>query len=280
MPVIYHIPAPPLDAYISGLIYCDQSMPYVREKILPFPLPDLKINFGGTLHAYEREAAKPFATCVDSWCVGLWNEYHVVEWPPDLRFFMVVFKPCGAYPFVRVPLSELHNQVVSLDTLWGSSAAEIRERLHATPTLPEQFALLEQLLLERLREAPPGLPIVQYAVAEIARNHGAVSIQALSDRMGVSQKHLIALFKRLVGGTPKELARMVRFAHVLSSIDMAQPANWTRLAHQTLYYDQSHFNKDFDSFTGHTPTDYLRLRRRVRAEHPEHATYLRQLPTG
>jgi AraC-like DNA-binding protein len=279
MPSIRRLPAAPLDSYISGLIYCHQPMPYPREKILPLPWIDLKVNFGGTFQAYEGEQAEPFVTCVDSWWVGLWNEYHIVEWPSDIQFFMVEFKPGGAYPFLRLPLSELHNQVVSLETIWGSFAAEIRERLHEAPTLPEQFDLLERLLLDRLCQTP-GLDTVQYAIAEIARCHGTLSIQALSDQMGISQKHLIALFKRLVGGTPKELARLYRFTHVLQEIDTTPTVDWTRLAHQADYYDQSHFNKDFEAFTGHTPTDYLRLRRQVCADYPAHATYLRRLPTG
>jgi len=72
-----------------------------------------------------------------------------------------------------------------------------------------------------------------------------LSIRALSDQMGLSQNHLGTQFKRLVGGTPKELARLTRFEWTLRSIDPTQPVDWTRVAHQSHYYDQSHFNKDF-----------------------------------
>jgi AraC-like DNA-binding protein len=61
------------------------------------------------------------------------------------------------------------------------------------------------------------------------------------------------------------LARLYRFEHVLRSLDPTQPVEWTRIAQQSGYYDQSHFNKDFTAFTGHCPTDYLQLRRRVYA---------------
>jgi AraC-like DNA-binding protein len=181
---------------------------------------------------------------------------------------------------LQLPLSELHNQVVSLEAIWGHFAAEIREQLYATPAIQARFTLLEQLLLARLHEAPHGLNAVQYAVAEIARHHGALSTGALSERMGISQKHLIAQFKRLVGGTPKELARLYRFRHVLQSIDPTQPVDWALVAHQALYYDQSHFANDFKAFTGHSPTDYLQLRRQVHTENLEDAKCLLQLPNG
>jgi AraC-like DNA-binding protein len=277
--IIIYVPSPPLNAYIDNFYYLDGLMPYPREKIIPDPQVDLKINFGGPIQAYEADQTQPFANCSDSWWVGLWNTYHTVDWPLDLQCFGIFFKPGAAYPFLQIPLFELHNQVVSLDTIWGHLADEIRERLYDAPTAQARFLLLEQFLLSRLCESQQGLGVVQYALAQIARQNGVLSIRALSEDMGVSQNHLGTLFKRLVGGTPKDLARLYRFKHVLKNVDPIQPVDWTQVAHQACYYDQSHFNKDFMAFTGHTPTDYLRLRRQVHTQNPQHAQLLRQLPT-
>lgn len=280
MPLIVHHPSPPLTAYIHSIYYLDGPRPYPHEKILPAAWLDLKFNLGSTIQAFEADQTEPFMACTESWSVGLWSVYHIVDWPLDTRFFGVSFKPGGAYPFLQIPLSELHNRVVSLDAIWGHFAAEIRERLYAAPTIQEGLALLERLLLSHLREAPPGLNVVQYALGEVARHHGALSIQALSDHIGISQNHLGTHFKRLVGGTPKETARLYRFQHTLDRLDPARPVDWTWVAHKSLYYDQSHFNKDFVAFTGHSPSDYLRLRRLILAENRQHSVHLRELPTG
>jgi len=188
------------------------------------------------------------------------------------------FKPGGAYPFLQLPLSEMSSQVVPLDAIWSHYADEIRAHLYAAPTIQAGFALLEQLLLARLCEAPHGLDVVQYAIAEIAQHHGALPIRALSDHMGISQNYLGTQFKRLVGISPKEVARFYRFAHVLRLIDSARPVDLTLIAHQSQFYDQSHFNRDFVAFTGHSPGEYVELRRRVEAENPEHARAYRNLP--
>jgi AraC-like DNA-binding protein len=161
---------------------------------------------------------------------------------------------------------------------WGHYAAEIRERLYATPNIQAGFELLERLLLACLREPPHGLNVVHYAIAKIARQHGELSIRALSDHIGMSQNHLGTQFKQMVGIPPKELARFYRFAHVLRSIDSTQPVDWTLIAHESGFYDQPHFNKDFVAFTGHSPTDYLRLRHRVYDENPEFAQNQFNLP--
>jgi AraC-like DNA-binding protein len=280
MTFILHIPAPPLNTFIKALYVPAGSMPYAREKILPVPWVDLKINFGGPVAVSNSDHAETLVSFCESWVVGLWSTYHLVEWLPDMHFVGVSFKPGGAFPFLRLPLSELHNQVVSLDAIWGSAAAELRERLYAATKVQARFALCEQFLLKCLREAPRGLNAVQYAIREITRRHGVVSIRTLSDDMGISQKHLITQFNQLVGAPPKAMARLSRFAHMLDSIHPLQPPEWTQVAHQFDYYDQSHFNRDFEMFTGHSPTDYWRLRRQVQVENPQHARFLRPLPAG
>jgi AraC-like DNA-binding protein len=280
MSYIFYIPSPPLNDYIDYFYYPKDSGPYPRERILPLPALDLKINLGGSLRLIDVDHSEPLATLSESWVVGLWNTYHNVEWPEDMRQFGVSFKPGGAYPFVGFPLSELHNQVVPLDAIWRNFAGEIRERLYNAPTLQARFALLEQLFLAHLHDTPYGLKAVQYAVAKIAQQHGLLSIRFLSDCMGMSQKHLITQFKQMVGCTPKELARLYRFARILEGIDPSQPVDWTLVAHQFCYHDQSHFIRDFKQFTGHTPSNYLRLRRQIYAENPERAEYLRLLPIG
>jgi AraC-like DNA-binding protein len=279
MTYLRYIPSPPLNRYIDHLYYLDGQMPYPYEQILPIPALDLKINLGGVFHMVGERDTK-HQTLTESWIVGLYGVSHHLEWPSDMRLYGVRFKPNGAYPLVGLPMSELYNQVVSLDVLWDRFASEIRERVSAAPTIEVGFTIFEQLLLSRLCEALPEQDVVEYGIAEIARRHGMLSIKALSDHIGISQNHLGTQFKRVIGTSAKEMARLYRFEHVLRSIDPTHPVDWTQIAHQSGYYDQSHFNKDFAAFTGHSPTGYLHLRRRVyTADALVDQLSLRNLPT-
>ena len=278
MTYIRYIPSAPLNTYIEDLYYLDGPAPYPRQKVLPVASSNLMINLGSPFDVYRPDQAEPFITCTDSWWTGIWSTYHSVDWPPNVQLFGAHFKPGRSYPFLQFPISEMNSQVVPLNAIWGRYAGEIRERLHAAPTIQSGFDLLEQLLVARLCEAPHGLDVVQYAIAEIAQHHGALPIRALSNHMGISQNYLGTQFKRLVGIPPKEVARFYRFAHVLRLIDSARPVDLTLIAHQSRFYDQSHFNKDFMAFTGHTPSEYVELRRRVESENPEHARAYRNLP--
>jgi AraC-like DNA-binding protein len=255
-----HKPSPPLNRYVECLWYVNLRAPYTREKILPSATHELIINFGAPFRLYDHDDSGRFALQVDSWLVGLQTTYLLNALPDETHMVGVRFKPGGVYPFLPLPAYELHNQVVPADALWGRFIVEARERLYEAPTLQARFSLLEQLLLARLREPPDAMDIVQFATAQIARCNGILSVKDLSDHIGISQKHLITHFQRIIGVSPKTLARVYRFQHVLNSIDPAKPLDWTAIAHAAHYYDQSHFNKDFAAFTGLSPNDYVRLR--------------------
>lgn len=281
MPYVQYRPSPPLSTFVKSVYFPAGFAPYACEKVLPFTNLDLKINLGGALSVHAAGDTKSSVLCDESWVVGLWNTYHTVHWPPDLRYYGVTFNVGAAYPLLGIPLSEFHNQVVSLDAIWGRFAEEIRERLYHAPTPQARCALLEQFLLDRLREPPHELRMIQYAVTQIAQHHGQLSIRGLSDEIGISQKHLITQFKRMVGAAPKEFARLYRFEHIIRGLDPTLPVDWGQVAYESGYYDQPHFTRDFEEFTGHTPTDYLRLRRQGHAESSEHTLKdLRVLPTG
>jgi hypothetical protein len=112
----------PLDAYIAHLWSSEGPPPYLRMAALPTPSLQLMVNFGATYHVYEAstERGEPCATCAESWAIGLRNRPYVMAWPCDLQLVTVSFRLGGASPFLRLPLAELRNQIVSLDAIWGA----------------------------------------------------------------------------------------------------------------------------------------------------------------
>lgn len=278
MAYLRRVPPAPLNTYIDDLYTIEGAAPHTRFKVFPMPSLHLMVNLGVPFVVRATENSAALATYTESWGIGLWSRSYVVEWAREVRFYGIHFKPGGAYPFLQMPLSKLHNEIVPLDAIWGSFAAEIRERLYDAPTAKAGLALFERLLLMRLCEAPHSLRMVQGAITEIERQHGTLSIRGLSEYIGASQSHLDTQFKRIVGISPKELARFYRFAQVLRAVNPTQSVDWTWLAHQACFYDQAHFNHEFSAFTGYSPTDYLQQRRRLVAAHLDQPQTLGQLP--
>jgi AraC-like DNA-binding protein len=280
MSFIWHDVSPPLRPFVNFLYVAQGPMPYGQDGVFPTPSIDVKFNFGAPWRVREPIDGSQVALCVDSWCVGIWNKPHIVKWPAETEFLGVSFKPAGAHVFLGVPLVELHNRVVPLEAIWGRFARDARERLHAATTRDRRFALVEELLISRLQERSTDERLVAYASKRIADRFGALKIADLCADVGISHKHLIALFRRVIGCTPKQLARLYRFENVLQSIDLGRPIRWTSLAHDNHYFDQAHFSRDFEAHTGFSPGAYLARRRRIAAETPAHAAVPWVLPVG
>jgi AraC-like DNA-binding protein len=86
---------------------------------------------------------------------------------------------------------------------------------------------------------------------------GVVPIHRVAEEVGWSHKHLITRFREQVGLSPKTSARLVRFDRVLRALEQPEPYGWERIAAESGYADQPHLVREFRTFTGGTPSDFL-----------------------
>ncbi|MEU9831757.1 AraC family transcriptional regulator [Streptosporangium sp. NPDC048047] len=267
MEYVARVPPPPLDRFIDD-IYCLTGTPrHRRMNVPPMPSAHLFVNLGGPVRLWDSDPSTPPATLTDGWFMGVWTRRFLFEYPTPVRLVGVHFKPWGLSAFAGVPAAELRNRWVPVDAVWRRSLDRIRNRVGDLASAAERLRAVEEELLSRLAEAPArGLNLVRHTGGRLETTHGAVPIAALTDAAGVSGTHLATQFKAHVGVTPKRVARIYRFARLIVSVDARGPVDWSRLAQTAGYFDQAHFIREFKDFTGHTPTDYLALRRRFPAE--------------
>ena len=266
MEYVGRVPAPPLDQFIDD-IYCLTGVPrHRRMDVPPMPSAHLFVNLGGPARLWDSDPSVPPAVFTGAWFMGVWTRRFRYEYPARVRLAGVHFKPWGMSPFIDMPAAELRDRWAPADAVWQRSADRIRNQAGDTGSATEALRVLEEELRSRLAGAPaPGLDLVRHAGRRLEASHGAVPVGALSDAAGVSGNYLAAQFKSHVGVTPKRVARIYRFARLILSVDTRRPVDWPELAHMAGYFDQAHFSREFKDFTGHTPTEYLALRRRFPA---------------
>ncbi|MCE9667639.1 AraC family transcriptional regulator [Myxococcus stipitatus] len=174
----------------------------------------------------------------------------------------VRFKPGGAYPFFGVPMSELNERVVSLDTLWGRDGALLREALCETPDVAGRVQQVEAALAGRLRSGsvfePASAHVVRRAVRTLTRATELPRVDALARELGVSERQLRRAFDDVVGMGPKAFARIVRFQRAVRASRRMPTPDWGAIAAATGYYDQAHLITEFRELTGVTPRALLR----------------------
>jgi AraC-like DNA-binding protein len=161
--------------------------------------------------------------------------------------------PLGAYRILGVPLDKLPGQPVDLVDVLGSDARRLGEQARDVPTWKERFALVDSFLLGRMDLGPRPSPEVSHALTALMESRGQQPIGQLATETGWSHKHLITLFRRQVGVTPKMAARLIRFETVRRRLATGS-LGWARIAADAGYADQSHLVREFRRFTGLTPT--------------------------
>jgi len=228
-------------------IYERYAPPHHRERLLPTGTTELVF----TLDANGRAAS---GVC------GARSESVVLDTSTPLSVIAVHFRPGGGFPFFGGPSTELRNQSVTLDLLWGHDAAIVRDRLWEAKTAEERFKLLEETLLTRAGGRFNRNAAVRYALDVFDRSKGARPVGEVIQRIGPSPRRFRELFRSEVGLSPKAFCRIRRFNEVLERIERLMDVDWADVALSCGYFDQAHFNHDFRAFAGLSPAAYLRYR--------------------
>jgi AraC-like DNA-binding protein len=257
MQFLHYRPLPPLADFVDQLWLAQGAPAHQMERLLPDATMELVINLHqDRICLYDPTDYRPCGTTPGCIVSGPRSQYFVIDTQDQVSTMGVHFRSGGAFPFFRLPASELADQTVALDALWGRAAAEVRERLLASPTPESKFRVLEACLLEQLAKPLERDPAVGFGMQQL-RSLGQQSVAHVADRVGFSQRHFIQLFGEQVGLTPKLFGRVSRFQRVVQTVHKAVGVDWVELALDCGYYDQAHFIHDFQAFAGITPTTYL-----------------------
>ncbi|BBH20089.1 AraC family transcriptional regulator [Paenibacillus baekrokdamisoli] len=254
-----YIPQTPLSGFVDLFWYLEGYNPsHSKELTLPDGSIELVINLReDKIKLYDRENKDQLRTYGSSVICGPHTDFFIIDTSVETTVMGIHFKPGGIYPFLKMPVNELHNIHVSLDTLWGAKADELREMLLLSKTVDDKFRTLEESLI-KLASRPLILhPAVSFVLNEFLSLPFKRPLSDVVGQIGLSQRRFIQLFKEEVGLSPKLFSRLRRFQEVLKRIDHAKSVNWLDVAIACGYYDQMHFIKDFQAFSSLNPTDYF-----------------------
>ena len=166
----------------------------------------------------------------------------------------VCFRPGRVNTVLGAPLSDLIDQTVALESLWGPGAALLAAEFR---DLNEGARLdrIEAVLLARLacgRQWTGAVDIHGLAAAVFERN-GRVTVEAMAQAAGVSRQHLSREFRERIGVPPKLYSRLARFHAALAYVGRPACVDWARAAAEIGYADQSHMIAEFREFSALTP---------------------------
>ena len=252
-------PGPPLSAFVDCLWYAEGApQTHSQERLLPNGEAAIIFNLrDDPIRIYDAQDLTRYNTYGCAVFSGARSNCFAIDTLQQERVVGIQFRPGGAFPFVRMPASEIENASVDLGDLWLGKAGEIRERLLAGSSVDSMLADLERRLLEQLVRPLELHPAIAYALDQFRLSAHTGRVAAVTGQIGLSPRRFIELFHRQIGLTPKVFCRVRRFQHVLRTIHLRRSVDWAQIALECGYYDQAHFIHDFQCFSGLTPSGYL-----------------------
>ena len=227
-----------------------------RETLLPNGAAEIMFNLGPV---HELQSDQGRGTWTDAWISGLHERSLIIESLDGTHLVSARLHPLGAVELLGERVATVANRVVRTDAIFGDASA-VRHELLSAANATERFMILERFVRALRESIGQRVPeFLWHAARLIDERHGNLRIAELHDQVGVSRRHLSVMFSRYVGLSPKRYAAIKRFTWTLEHLRGRQSVDWSQLASDAGYSDQSHLVRDFRRVGAATPMEYLRL---------------------
>jgi AraC-like DNA-binding protein len=171
----------------------------------------------------------------------------------------IKFLTHSAAYFFNEEIGVFNNRVSDLCDIIGSPVKILYSELLEITETNRRIALIENFLSKRLTTTGRKsfrIDKVANILTSINKNPTETCINTIASKHGITPRYLHKLIYQHTGLSPKAFNKINRFQRSLRLIAKNdQP--FTSIAYDCGYFDQSHFIRDFKSFTSVTPSAYL-----------------------
>ncbi|MDO6431667.1 helix-turn-helix domain-containing protein [Flavitalea sp. BT771] len=250
-----YIPSKALSKYIKCYyIYVSGSNIVIEDKAFATGCVEMMFNLEGV--QWEININNQFVSTPG---VELWGQIIkplAFRTPGKNRMFGIRFYPHAASAFLNEDISLFNDSVTDLTGVIGQPVQELHRKLVDAGSAHQRIALVETFLLKRLslfEKKLDKLELVQAVMSELKKEDFFDNISNVASRYGITSRYLQKIFLLHTGITPKLYSKINRFQNSLLLIGKGG-SSLTSIAYDCGYADQSHFIRDFKSFTGNPPS--------------------------
>lgn len=161
----------------------------------------------------------------------------------------IYFKPLGINQFIDNYDMFKESQISNFIPF--SDYKEKMENIFNKTNREQQIELLENYWLSKFVKKDFGL--MEQILTDVEEDF---KIEKIAEKHNVSRKYINSLFLKHIGKTPTQYRKIYRFRQSLLAYKKSK--NLTTLSHGSLFYDQSHFIKDFKALTKTNPSWFFK----------------------
>jgi AraC-like DNA-binding protein len=232
---------------------CEQN---VSERVIPTESIQLMFHYRQPFVVLKED--KIVSCQPQSIISGLSNSFSDVSTFGAAGVVFVAFQPVGACHFFRFPLSEIENQSLDMKDIFSKEIKEVEEKLYCKTNFEERAKVIDSFLLKKMSVVKQhDYLLLQKGVKIIKQNRGQMNTAALSTQLFATSKSLERKFSAFLGMTPKQYFKLIRFQATIEDMTLRKGIPLTDFAYSNGYSDQSHFIRDFKTFSGFTPKEFI-----------------------
>ncbi len=250
-----YIPHPALQEFVISIIAIDAVLPDgVDEVVTPYPPTPHQsiIYYGNHPIKMQKEGWNHFDLQPSTVVIGpMYTRVNLIV-RKRLKAVRVDFHPGGLYRLLGIPMTSLFDEGFNALEVFGNEMKVINQQLLDSRDNETRKDIVEKFLLEKRNHLKTPLPF-DFAMRELMRNDGNVSIEKIASFACLSMRQFERKCSERIGMPPKSFARIIRFSKAYRLKEAHPHLTWTAIAHEAGYFDQMHFIRDFKEFAGVTP---------------------------
>ncbi|MGE0589972.1 MAG: DUF6597 domain-containing transcriptional factor [Cyclobacteriaceae bacterium] len=255
-------PSPQLAPYIKCYWLLESSGIPVEEKIMPDGCIEMLFHFGDQF-VKNRSSDE----LVDRFFVNGQNTRpFLLNSTGATAVLGVRFYPFGAAPFLHLVMSELKDQFVTLESIYGSRVNSFTDQLGNETCWEGRIKRLEGFLVSELRFSSwTWDPVVNKLVNKVFEDKSRLNLSRYAGEVKYSERQVRRKFIDVVGINPSLFVRIIRFREIFKLRKQTNDWDLLGLALDSGYHDQSHFIRDFKQFAGQTPASFFNETQRMKS---------------
>jgi AraC-like DNA-binding protein len=248
------------------ILPCELLRPFIDRYWVWEGEYDLPKILPGTGHELVFHYASPYSCINKDTVLSLPNSYilTVRNFPQTIKpngslgFIAVRFRSGAFHYFCRPTMAELADKFVDIQHIWGKTSDEFTERVISASNFQNRIAIIESFLLKLLDSYAKPDVWLDKVIRDIYYNYDSVQLKRKCCEWGISNRQLQRKFKDAVGISPKSFQIVSRFQSVMRRLLLEKKSDYLDVILDNGYFDQSHFIKDFQRFTGEPPSSFLK----------------------
>jgi methylphosphotriester-DNA--protein-cysteine methyltransferase len=171
----------------------------------------------------------------------------------------IVFKPAALATIFQLPIYEYTEERVDLYKVFKKKIIDqYVNQISSAQGEEQRIKLLEEFIMQQYHLQKPEPDYIDVAANFIVEHNGMLQVSDLLKNSFMSRRSFERKFFQKVGLSPKYYARIRRIGYLCNLIAGKKKVDWPSIFYECEFYDQAHFIKDFEEFTGRTPQQYLK----------------------